>query len=61
MVELTIFLFLKRDRLRLASKDTIIYYKESNLLKMRRESYVFLSLKKGASKALRSGPYSRRA
>lgn len=32
--------------MRSASKDTIIYYKESNLLKTRTESYVFLSLKK---------------
>lgn len=32
--------------MRSASKDTIIYYKESNLLKMRTESYVFLALKK---------------
>lgn len=57
-MELTVFAS-ERERLRLASKDTTSYYKESNLLKMRTESYVILFLKKGAWEAMRRRPYSR--
>lgn len=49
-----------RDRLKLASKDTIIYYKESNLLKMSTES-CFSIFKKRSLKGDASQPLGRRA